>query len=369
MSLAMTTSGSRVLRSDSHALAGTTRASGPAFDWTVTALCAVFVSGLFLDGWAHTHGRVDATFFTPWHAALYSGFLATSMFLWGSLVRGVMRGYRWRQALPAGYGLSLLGAALWVIGGPFDFTWHAVFGFEAGVEALMSPAHGVLALGFSLMASGPLRAVLRRPPSAWRRDLPLILSLTFLVSALTFFTQIAHPLANLWASGTRRGSADVTELGLVSFLLTSAIVIGPVLLLLRHGRLPAGAMTILVGLNSVAMGFLYDQGDYPFAPVAASMAAGVAADLLRLALRPEVDRAGAFRLYAFAAPAILTGSYFACLWLTDGIAWSPHLWLGAIVFCGVVGWLLSYLVLPPIAISMRVRDGGRYVRDEGAVDL
>jgi hypothetical protein len=40
-------------------------------------------------------------------------------------------------------------------------------------------------------------------------------------------------------------------------------------------------------------------------------------------------------------------AYFAALAATQGIAWTPHLWLGAIVFAGVAGWLLSYLVLPP----------------------
>jgi hypothetical protein len=251
------------------------------------------------------------------------------------------------MALPDGYGLSLLGVALWFAGGPFDFAWHAVFGVEANVEALMSPAHTVLALGFALIASGPLRAILRRRPSVWPRDLPLILSLTFMVSALTFFTQTAHPLANLWAMGPRPSSAAVTELGLVSFLLTTAILIAPVLLLLRHGRLPTGGLTILIGLNSLAMGFLFDRGDYPVALVAAAIAAGTAADLIRLVLRPTADRAGAFRLYAFAVPVLLTGAYFAGLGLTTGIAWSPHLWLGTVIFCGIVGWLLSYLALPP----------------------
>ncbi len=345
MSLAVTTSDSRLRRLD--AVARAMHVSSPAFDWTMTVLSAVFVGGLFLDGWAHTHGRVDQTFFTPWHAALYSGFFATALFLWGALVSGVRRGYPWRAALPDGYGLSLLGVGLWFTGGPFDFAWHAVFGFEANVEALMSPAHAVLALGFTLIASGPLRAILRRRPSVWRRDLPLILSLTFMVSALTFFTQTAHPLANLWAVGTRESSPDVTELGLVSFLLTDAILIGPVLLLLRHGRLPTGGLTILIGLNSLAMGLLFDHGDYPLALVAAAIAAGAAADLIRLVLRPAADRAGAFRLYAFAVPVLLTGAYFAGLGLTTGIAWSPHLWLGTVVFCGIVGWLLSYLALPP----------------------
>jgi hypothetical protein len=345
MSIAATASDSERRRRESVTRA--TRASTPGFDWTMTLLSAVFVGGLYLDGWAHTHGRVDETFFTPWHAALYSGFLATALCLWGGLVWGVRRGHPWRAALPDGYGLSLLGVAMWFAGGPFDFAWHAVFGFEVSVEALMSPAHAVLALGFALITSGPMRAILRRRRDTWWHDVPLALSLTFVVSVLTFFTQIAHPLTNLWAAGGRRSSPDVTELGLVGFLLTTAVLVGPMLFLLRHGRLSTGSVTILVGLNSVAMGFLFDHGDYPRALVAASTAAGVAADLVRVPLRPEADRPAAFRVYAGAVPLLLVGAYFAGLALTTGIAWSPHLWMGTVVFCGIVGWLLSYLVLPP----------------------
>ena len=42
------------------------------------------MGGVFLDGWAHAHGKVDRTFltcFTPWHAALYSGYLSVALFL------------------------------------------------------------------------------------------------------------------------------------------------------------------------------------------------------------------------------------------------------------------------------------------------
>ena len=39
----------------------------------MSALSAWLVGGFFLDGWAHTHGKVDQSFFTPWHAVLYSG--------------------------------------------------------------------------------------------------------------------------------------------------------------------------------------------------------------------------------------------------------------------------------------------------------
>ena len=59
----------------------------PVFDWAATALAGLFAGGLFLDGWAHTHGRVDATFFTPWHGVLYSAFLALALLLLVTLLQ------------------------------------------------------------------------------------------------------------------------------------------------------------------------------------------------------------------------------------------------------------------------------------------
>jgi hypothetical protein len=317
------------------------------FDWIATVLSVTFLSGLYLDGWAHNHGRVDETFFTPWHAVLYSGFLAMAVVLLGRVAWRIARGARWREAVPDGYGLSLIGVGLWFVGGPFDLAWHSIFGFEANVEALLSPAHVVLALGVALMTSGPLRAALRRPPGRWIDELPMLLSLTCVVSNLTFFTQIAHPLANLWAAGPRRSSQDVTELGIVSMLLTTVILVGPLLLLLRQGRLPIGAVTTVVGINCVATGVLFDHGPYPAVPVLAMVLAAVGGDVLRAVLRPAAARPTAFRWFAIGVPALLHAGYFAALALTQGIGYSPHLWMGVVVFVAVIGWLLSYLVLPP----------------------
>jgi hypothetical protein len=321
--------------------------STPRFDWIMTGLTALFLGGVFLDGWAHTHGRVDDTFFTPWHAVLYSAYLVNAAVLCGVAAHGVRRGRPWRRAVPTGYELALLGVALWMVGGPFDAAWHEVFGFEADVEALMSPAHAILALGFALMASGPLRAGLRRPAGRWRDELPIVLATAFVVSVLTFFTQIAHPLANLWAARSRVLSHPSAELGIVGMLLTTAIVLAPPLLLLRYGRLPVGGFAILVTVNSLAMGVLYDGGAYPWAVAAALVVAGGGVEIVRLALRPDASRPGAFRAFAFTAAALPCCAYFAAVAITEGLAWSPHLWLGTIVFVGAVGWMLSYLLVSP----------------------
>jgi hypothetical protein len=64
-------------------------------------------------------------------------------------------------------------------------------------------------------------------------------------------------------------------------------------------------------------------------------------------LHPSAAAPSAWRLFAFALPAIFYLCYFLALMLTEGIAWSVHLWVGSIVLAGIAGWLLSYLLLPP----------------------
>ncbi|TMC31860.1 MAG: hypothetical protein E6J32_02095 [Chloroflexi bacterium] len=46
------------------------------FEWTVVVLCTWLMSGAYLDAWAHRHLARLETFFTPWHAVLYSGMFA-----------------------------------------------------------------------------------------------------------------------------------------------------------------------------------------------------------------------------------------------------------------------------------------------------
>ena len=77
----------------------TTRAGSLGFDWLVAILSTFFVGGLYLDGWAHIHVPDLETFFTPWHAVLYSGFLAVAAALIGVVVLNHRRGASWRTRL------------------------------------------------------------------------------------------------------------------------------------------------------------------------------------------------------------------------------------------------------------------------------
>lgn len=324
--------------------------AGARFDWLVVVLSGWMVGGIHLDAWAHHQFEVE-TFFTPWHGVLYSGFLALAAVLAGTIVRNVWRGHAWRQAMPAGYELSLAGVAIFMLGGAGDMLWHGLFGIEVNIEALLSPTHLLLALGGVLLATGPLRA-------AWLRDSAqpgwaALLSLALLLSVLSFFTAYANPLSEaVMAQGSRPPAEDDVFLtqgaGVAGILVSAALMMGAVLLTVRRwsppaGRLPFGGLAVVLGLSSLLTVSVHE--DFRLLPF--TVAAGLVGDGLLRWWQPSAARPAAFRLFSFTLPAAFYALYFATLAVTGGVWWTIHLWAGAIFLAGTVGWLLSYAFVAP----------------------
>ena len=328
--------------------------SSARFDWTMVLLSAWWIGGAFLDGWAHNHIRRLETFFTPWHAALYTGFLVTALFLLITAVRNHAQGHAWAQAMPRGYELSLFGVGIFVVGGVSDLLWHTVFGIEASTAALFSPTHIMLVVGVVLAMSGPLRAAWQRPAALRQQTLldllPAILSLAYVLASFTFFTQYANPIIHPQAdkpviSGNLESDLR-TNLGVVSILFQMSIFMSVALFALRRWQLPLGTFAILYGLNSM---LATTQNKLYLLPIVAvfSLLTGLLVDLLYRALKPTVERREALRLFAFLAPIVIQASYFLMLLVTSRITWVIHLSVGSIVLSGVVGLLLSFLLVPP----------------------
>jgi hypothetical protein len=154
-------------------------------DGWVAVLSSIFIAGVFLDGWAHNNiAELIDTFFTPYHGALYGGFFLVAGLLTFTLVRNVVQGYTWGYALPQGYQLALTGVLIFLVAGVGDLLWHEIFGFEADVEALLSPTHLLLATGAALFVTAPLRAAWQRPSQgreSWRALWPALVALTILL--------------------------------------------------------------------------------------------------------------------------------------------------------------------------------------------
>jgi len=320
------------------------------FDRVITIFTCWFLGGLFLDGWAHNHGLVDKTFFTPWHAVLYSGYAACAACLVVTVFINHTRGYRWQEAIPGGYELSLLGVPLFLAAGVGDMIWHILFGFEVGIEPLLSPTHLVLAFSGLLIMSGPFRAAWRRVDSGmkqgWATLLPAIISLTAILSLLTFFTSFAHPFVQTGlVTDLSVGDGDKSR-GAAAILLQAGILMGVILLALRRWRLPLGSLTLVITLNIALMSVFGHEDQYKLIPVA--LLSGVIADFLLWRLKPAATRPEAMRLFAFMVPVVFYLDYFVSIMINNGgIPWSIHLWLGSTVMAGIVGLVLSYLLVPP----------------------
>lgn len=319
------------------------------FDWAVAGGSALLFGGIMLDGWAH-HNVSSAleSPFTPWHAVLYTGFAVLAAILLSPVVRS------WRSTrpleIPPGYGPSLLGVALFLVGAAADMTWHMIFGIEVDLEAALSPTHLLLLFSGVLIFSGPLR-------SAWltSRDevapLPALVSLILTSSLIGFFAEFGSVFSNLWPTGrtaTQLSSgAEVPAeagqmIGVSGVLVTTTVTIGTILLLVRRWRPPFGAVTLLYALSIVPGSVVHGTEQL----VPAVLLAGLFGDLVVRRVRPSSNRPAALRVVGGTVPAVLYALYFLTLALTDRIEWPVELWAGSILLAGAAGLLLSYLAVP-----------------------
>jgi hypothetical protein len=322
------------------------------FDLIASLLGLWFIVGLFVDGWAHNHGFTDNTFFTPWHGLLYSGIGASGLYLGITQYRNVSKGYAWTRALPLGYLPSLLGVVLFFIAGGFDFLWHEVFGFEANIEILLSPAHLLLALSGLLIMSGPLRAAWprRERSTGWRGLFPVILSLTLIVSSIIFFLQFANMFGDVDLLASRFPPGDrglFSVAGIAGILFPVTLITGTLLFAVRRWKLPFGAVTFILTLNALGMMAMQFRDTQRFWYILlAPVIAGLIGDFLLI----RYQRGGGLlwlRAFGFGMPLALMLLYFGVLLAGGGVWWRIHVWMGVSLFAATAGFLLTLVAFPP----------------------
>ncbi len=183
-------------------------------DWILTVLSVWLIGGFYVDLWAHSHGMVDDTFLTPWHALLYAAAAAFGIVLIGAALVGRPRGIALRDTLAPPYRIALIGFVLFGIAGVLDLAWHAMFGFEVDVESLLSPSHLLLATAGLLMVGAPIRAAGARlrdgAPRTWRTVGPVVIPLAMAVAVLGAFTQYVHPIVDTWSAAEAGDEPRVT---------------------------------------------------------------------------------------------------------------------------------------------------------------
>lgn len=332
------------------------------FDLAATLFAGWFVLGMYLDGWAHNHIPQLETFFTLWHAILYSGFFALAGLFAVTQYRNVAKGASWKAALPPGYAWSLWGIAIFAFGGLSDFLWHSLFGIEQTIDALFSPTHLILACGAGLMVTGPLRAAWARrgDQRGWKMLFPAIFSLLYLLLLFTFMTQFANIMISPTIVSQDYTPPDydfvailAAVTGIVSLLVPAVITMGVILFALRRWTLPFGSLTLLIGISNLAMYLMRADDLWRYSPakywpiIFVPFVVGLLADMLLLRLKPSPERSGTLRLFAFIVPFVLYTALVLMIGAIGGLSWEIHMWIGVPFLAGIICLILSFLVVPP----------------------
>jgi len=302
------------------------------YDWFVLGACAWLVCGGFLDGWAHRHFATLDPFFTPWHGIMYSGFAASAALIVGRFLL--------ERSIPEAYRLSLIGCAMFAVGGVADMTWHLAFGIERQLAAVLSPSHLLLIVSTGLVITGPLRSALERPGR--RAPVIAVLAGTLVLAYLTLTTELAQPyLDRLAATPTRvRMPYDqAVQIGLFGVMLQSAFLIVLLLKLRERFQLPFGTLTVMVGVQGLMLGL---QTNLDFMVLVAVLG-GLAGDVW-LRLLPSRTH-----IIAFAIPATIYAVYILSLQVVYGTWWEIHSLTGIVVVAGITGWAISFLLERPEA--------------------
>lgn len=313
---------------------------GVRLDTGVMAFAIVGLVGNLLDIRHHAAGHTfeEEGFLTVPHGIFYAAFGVVAVLIASVLVARRLEGRTWRESIPEGYALGLVGVVLFGLGGPADAAWHATFSAESGVEGLTSPTHLMIATGAVLFLSSPVRRAVGQTDLRGRRQVPMLLSAAFTFTAITIITVYGNPTAD--TDLVRTG--EMVRLGVVMVLFQAGLLAGVVAMLARRFRLVPGAFTLVLGLNGIAMTWIGET--YVLLP--GILLTGVVADVAYALLRPTPSRERVFRGFIVGVPVLYYAAYFVTIALTGGIAWIVHIWAGAIILAGFAGLLVSYVALP-----------------------
>jgi hypothetical protein len=329
--------------------------STPAFDWIYLVLILLVEVGFSLDAWSHTTYGPDQSVLSEYHMLMYGAVGVLSAYLTYIGATRMREGASWRTALPAGFGIGYIGLLAFGISGVVDLIGHALFGFEAGIEARMSPSHLGLFVGLTLLRLAlPLAAGARQraaTPQRWVDYVPSMISVSLLFQLFNLLLPGA-PLngrGREWPTQAARGAGDFLayDSGLSGILILTIGYIGLMVGVLRRVRLPFGSLTVISAIPPLLA--TLQNSSLQFLP--AWLAAGLAGDVvLLLGARWLKNEVWTLRLFGLIVPLVLWGSYFTTLILTEyggGVWWSGYIWTGTVVQAAATGFMIAVLATLP----------------------
>lgn len=290
--------------------------------------------GLLVDAFFHSTDPGLESFWTPWHALFYSGFIATAGWLgWMAIRRNNGTG-NWLDWAPVGYRSALIGVVLFSIGGFGDAIWHSIFGVETSIDALLSPTHMFLFVGLLLILSAPLRSAWlgggdERP--TFRDFLVPLSSLVFTSTLMGFMLTYAWAPAMTWAmripyDANNDFSEATAERVVMAVIISTLVMFLPLLIAGLRWRLPFGSATVFLTFLHLALALGFDDDTLG---IPAAIVAGLVFDVL--ATR------GSSRFVTTAIPPLVMwcGMFFLVDITETGLGLAPEIWGGAIILASL----------------------------------
>ena len=250
----------------------------------------------------------------------------------------------WIAAIPVGYKLGAAGVILFFVGGLGDMYWHTVFGIEKNIEALLSPTHLLLLSGALLILTSPYRAISAAEKSTaptFRQLLPALTSIGLTFTVFAFFLMYAWSFRqSLWMAREE----DAIGRAVVDFLITTMILVIPLMFVLRRWKLPFGTVTFFFLFESIFLAVLDGFRDY--GSIIILLISGVIGDVLFREIKEREVTDWRYKAVFFVLPVLIWGLYFTNLKLFHTLDWSPELWGGSIFLCALSSLGLSILAAP-----------------------
>lgn len=334
---------------------GETRSQPTYRDDVITVLVCTWIAiGLFLDSYAHSNLTVPESFFTPWHAAFYSGFAATATWICWLVWRNLRVGRRGLAAVPAGYGGAVVALPLFALGGVGDMLWHTFIGIETTINILFSPSHLALIVSLIVLMSTPLRRARSSagdPGPSLVGYLPVVASIGLTTALMVLFTG--------YASALRFSSADLVEAisvkgsqgsppGILAagMLVSNLFLLLPVLLLVQRWRPPFGVVTLAYVPVAVFAGVTV--GFRNLSTLLSLLAAGLIIDGIGQLLRPSPQRRVVFVTFAGLSSLAIWTLYMGVAMVLEGRVPLPEMFTGmpiaqAAMGVGLAAFLLAFV--------------------------
>jgi hypothetical protein len=301
---------------------------------------------------------LSGDFLSGWHLVLYGG--VTTVALWlgvGALRQG--------PAFVWSAGTTTIGFLLLAFGGAFDSIWHAQFGTEANVEALVSPPHLTVFAGLTFLLASPVVVLWRREARrlGWVASVVALSSVVTTVLVISLFTGFLSPLASGMSLSfgyieplIGESAIDYDQVrGLGVAVWTTAVLVSAFTVILVRFRPVPGLVGLSIFLCGAPALLLTDPEIIRPLVIGYAVSGLVTEAMIGLTGKPTLGRLASSATGALMG-SMIWASTFALLEKDGRLGWSTAMWSGTVVLSGLVGATVAALVALPAPTGAAVVD-------------